>query len=141
MDKGAFVGREALARQKAAGAGRALVQIAVDAIDAAVARDQAVEHDGAAIGKVTSVAKGFTLGKALAFAYVATAFATDGRLVTIRTALGEAIDGAITTRALYDPDRTRVVTHAEHCFTTTHTGKALGTRRSPISGRRACPAP
>jgi aminomethyltransferase len=73
-DKGEFIGRDVLKKQKEAGAPRALVGLFVD--DAGIIRqgDKLFAEDGKAIGEVTSGTKTPTINRALGLALVETAY-------------------------------------------------------------------
>ena len=72
LDKGNFVGRDALAAARAAGLGRSMVGLELDG--RAIARHgYSVLDGGREVGEVTSGTFSFTLGKAVAMAYVETA--------------------------------------------------------------------
>lgn len=82
LDKGDFIGREALARQKAEGVKRKLVGFEV--IDRGIARDdQEVIVDGERIGKVTSGSPAPFLKKNIGFAYVPVEYANVGQAINI----------------------------------------------------------
>ena len=82
LDKGDFVGRDALARQKAEGVKRKLVGFEVT--DRGIARDdQEVIVDGERVGKVTSGSPAPFLKKNIGFAYVPVEYASVGQNVQI----------------------------------------------------------
>jgi aminomethyltransferase len=77
LDKGEFVGRDALLRQKAAGVARKLVGFALT--DPGIARHgYPVLQDGRKVGDVTSGTKSPSLGTSIGLAYVPTALAAEG---------------------------------------------------------------
>jgi aminomethyltransferase len=77
LDKGEFVGREALVAQKAAGVSRKLVGFTLT--DPGIARHgYPVLQDGRKIGEVTSGTKSPSLGTSIGLAYVPTALAAEG---------------------------------------------------------------
>ena len=77
LDKGEFVGRDALLRQKAAGVARKLVGFALT--DPGIARHgYPVLQDGRKVGEVTSGTKSPSLGTSVGLAYVPTALAAEG---------------------------------------------------------------
>ena len=70
LEKGEFIGREALVKLKAEGVKRALVGL--EMLDRGIARDayRCVDENGNQIGRVTSGSPSPTLGKNIALAYV-----------------------------------------------------------------------
>jgi aminomethyltransferase len=77
LDKGDFVGREALVKQKEAGVPRKLVGFTL--VDAGIARHgYPVLQEGRKIGEVTSGTKSPSLGTSIGLAYVPTALAAEG---------------------------------------------------------------
>jgi aminomethyltransferase len=77
LDKGEFVGRDALLAQKAAGVARKLVGFTLT--DAGIARHgYPVLQDGRKVGEVTSGTKSPSLGASIGLAYVPTALAAEG---------------------------------------------------------------
>ncbi len=82
LDKGDFIGRETLARQKQDGIKRKLVGFEVT--DRGIARDdQAVIVDGEQIGKVTSGSPAPFLKKNIGFAYVPVEYANLGQQIQV----------------------------------------------------------
>ncbi len=77
LDKGDFVGRDALVKQKEAGLTRKLVGFALT--DPGIARHgYPVLQDGRKVGEVTSGTKSPSLGTSIGLAYVPTALAAEG---------------------------------------------------------------
>ncbi|MCC6869593.1 MAG: aminomethyltransferase family protein [Burkholderiales bacterium] len=107
LDKGSFSGKRALEMQHAEGPARRLVLIELPSLDLVPAPGAEIAVDGKAIGKVTSADRGYTVGKALAMAYVAAAHARDGHEVTV-AAEGGPVRGQIHTKAIYDPGGRRL---------------------------------
>jgi aminomethyltransferase len=82
LDKGDFIGREVLARQKTEGVKRKLVGFEV--IERGIARDeQDVVIDGECVGKVTSGSPAPFLKKNIGFAYVPVEYANVGQEIQI----------------------------------------------------------
>jgi aminomethyltransferase len=83
MEKGDFLGREALERARTAGLSRTLV--ALEMIERGIARDgyRVFSEAGAEIGVVTSGSPSPTLGKNIALAYVPPAESAVGRVVLV----------------------------------------------------------
>jgi aminomethyltransferase len=107
LDKGAFIGRDALAAQKAVGVTRSLVGIAFDGLGFLPKPGDPVTVDGRAVGKVTSADTGYTVGRTLALGYLEPSIA-DGTSVQVTTGDGISASGVVHHAALYDPERTRV---------------------------------
>ena len=57
LDKGPFLGRDALVEQKASGLQKRLVQLVFGDLDADIAPGDAVHLDGEQVGTLTSVAR------------------------------------------------------------------------------------
>jgi aminomethyltransferase len=70
LDKGEFIGRDALARQRAAGVRRRLVGLLMDRSAAPPRHGYAVHRGGRSVGAVTSGTKSPTLGRGIALALV-----------------------------------------------------------------------
>lgn len=109
FEKGDFVGRDALLRQRDAGLTRRLVGIELGAGDPLPKADDPIATDGADVGSVTSSDVGHAVSRTLAMGYVAPATAVDGTAVTITLAeTGHVLAGTVRTEAFYDPGRERV---------------------------------
>ncbi|MDH3686574.1 MAG: glycine cleavage system aminomethyltransferase GcvT [Myxococcales bacterium] len=82
LDRGGFVGAEAIVRRRDAGHDRQLVGFVLD--ERGVARaDYPIFHEGSEIGRVTSGAPSPSLGKSIGLGYVPPAFATLDTPLTI----------------------------------------------------------
>jgi aminomethyltransferase len=106
FDKGDFVGRDALARQKQAGITRALVSIEM-LDDFLPANGASIVKDSNAIGKVTSSAYGHTIGHPLALGLIAVGDAQPGIAVSVE-ADGKSHSARIARRPVYDPENKRI---------------------------------
>jgi dimethylglycine dehydrogenase len=109
IDKGDFIGREAVLRDRQHAPKRRLVTLAVDAADADAIGDEPVWHDGKVVGWITSGGYGHCVGKSIALGYVPAALATNGAAFEVEI-LGERRRAVLTEQALYDPrgDRLRL---------------------------------
>jgi aminomethyltransferase len=109
FDKGNFVGRDALARQRDDGVTRRLVGIAFDGTAFLPKAGDAVSLDGKAVGSLTSSDIGHSLRRALAMGYLEPVAVEDGTYVTVTSAeTGISASGVVHTKAFYDPGRERV---------------------------------
>lgn len=102
LDKGAFIGRDAVLRDRETGPARRLVLLRVEAADTDAARDDAVRLDGRLVGEVTSGALGHHTGLSLALAYVEREVA-DARPALSVEVMGEPRPAAILAAPPYDP--------------------------------------
>jgi aminomethyltransferase len=103
LNKGDFVGREALARQKENGIGRRLVGFEVT--ERGIARDdQGVLINGETVGQVTSGSPAPFLKKNIGFAYVPLQFANEGQEIQIDVR-GRAVGAQIVKTPFYKRDR------------------------------------
>jgi dimethylglycine dehydrogenase len=102
LGKNRFTGRDAVMRARDEGPKHQLVTLVVDAEDADASGDEAIWHDGKAVGWVTSAGFGHSTGKSIAMGYVPAAVgaATAGFDVEI---LGRRMKAARVADALYDP--------------------------------------
>lgn len=108
LNKGDFIGRDALARQREGGVSRLLVGVDLGDTRFLPAIGDAISADGEVVGKVTSADYGHYLGKSLAMGYVAREAAVAGAQVMLTSAAnGDNYPGTLHTRAFYDPDMTR----------------------------------
>ncbi len=104
LDKPAFIGRDAAARDLAKPPARRLRTLVVDCKDVDPIGNESVFHDGKSVGRVTSGGFGHWLGKSIALAYVPAA-ADGGFEVEI---LGERYGARVAPHALYDPEGARL---------------------------------
>jgi aminomethyltransferase len=108
FEKGDFVGRDALLRQREQGVTRSLVAIEFPDLSFLPAPGDAVTTAGEPVGAVTSADRGFHVGKSIALAYLTPVAAEAGTTVEVSAKTGERATGTVNTRAAYDPDRTIV---------------------------------
>jgi 4-methylaminobutanoate oxidase (formaldehyde-forming) len=108
LDKpGGFVGRDALAAQKAAGPSRRLRTLVLDDPLAVPLGSEPVRVDGAVVGRVTSGNQGFRLGQAIAFGYLPAEQAAVGTRVEVEV-FGEWIGAEVVRDSPYDPKGERI---------------------------------
>ena len=113
LDKGDFIGREALIAAKAKPPARRLLSFVALAPDAPIAHGgELILRDGAIAGEVTSAAYGHTVGGIVALGYVATVGApVDGAFLSGRFEIdiaGERVPVRASLKAPYDPKGERV---------------------------------
>lgn len=109
FDKPSFAGKAALAEERMSGPARRLVQIELPRLDAVPPIGARIVADGEEVGSVTSADRGYTVGRALALGYVASAYATAGREVDV--AWSDATErGRMHLRPIYDPEGRRLRT-------------------------------
>ena len=103
LDKGPFLGRDALVAWKSKGFANKLVMLEVHGATEADARgSEPVMKDGAMIGRTTSGGYGWRVGKSLALAMVKPEFARVGDALEIRI-LGEIHRAIVVPDSPYDP--------------------------------------
>jgi glycine cleavage system aminomethyltransferase T/glycine/D-amino acid oxidase-like deaminating enzyme len=106
LDKGDFIGREALLRRKDAQT-RTLTCLTIDDPTDVVTGKEPVFVDGRAVGYVTSAAYGYTIGKGIAYAWLPTEFATPGQEAEIGY-FDRRVSAVVTAEPLFDPKMTRL---------------------------------
>lgn len=107
FNKGDFIGREALLRQKEQGVNRTLVAIEFPDLSFLPTTGDAVTVNGDRVGLVTSSDRGFFVGKAIALAYLNPEAGVAGASVDVTNSTGETRSGVVKTKAAYDPDRSK----------------------------------
>lgn len=108
FDKGEFVGRDALLRQKEQGVTRTLVAIEFPDLTFLPYTGDPVTIGGEPVGTVTSADRGYFVGKSIALAYLTPEAGTTGTAVEVTDKNGVTATGTVNTRAAYDPERTIV---------------------------------
>ncbi len=107
LNKGPFIGREALLEQQQQGVPQRLVPLVVDAVDADAPACATVFHDGANVGLVTSGGYGHALRQSIALAYVHRDLTAPGTEVEVDI-LGERRPAVVAAEPLYDPGNDRL---------------------------------
>ncbi|GAA1964058.1 FAD-dependent oxidoreductase [Amycolatopsis minnesotensis] len=107
MDKGYFIGREALVGRSAGTARRKLTCLTLDEPGAVVLGKEPVFSEGRPCGYVTSAAYGYTIGRGIAYAWLPSEVAVPGRGVEIEY-FGEKVAATVAEEPLFDPKMTRL---------------------------------
>ncbi|MDI9313992.1 MAG: FAD-dependent oxidoreductase, partial [Hydrotalea sp.] len=105
LNKGNFVGQEALVKQQAAGVPRKYVTIEIDATDADSFGNEPVFIGNEVVGRGTAGGYGHYVKKSLMLGYVKTDHAKVGTKCKVRI-LGELRDAVIIGESPYDPENT-----------------------------------
>jgi len=105
LNKGDFLGRDALVAQREAGITRQLCTFTLEAMAYPVS-GEAIIADGEVVGFTTSANFGHTVGKPIVYGYLPTALAErEGFIIEV---YGEPIPAKHHDRPLYDPDNLRL---------------------------------
>jgi dimethylglycine dehydrogenase len=107
LDKDAFIGREALRAQHAAGLRKSLVTLALECTHAPAHGGASVMRDGQVAGTVTSGDWGHRTGQNLAYAFVDPNLAAPGTQTQIDV-LGDLIPATVIKSGPYDPANVRM---------------------------------
>ena len=107
MDKGDFVGRDALVGKSAETVERRLVPLLIADPQAVVMGKEPVLVEGRPAGYVTSAGFGYSIGSAIAYAWLPAAVARPGQPVTIRY-FGEDVPASVAAEPLFDPEMRRL---------------------------------
>jgi 4-methylaminobutanoate oxidase (formaldehyde-forming) len=102
LDKGEFIGREALLRQRDRGLDRQLVPLVLDGEACVLWGGEAVVADGRVVGRVRSGGYGHTLRQNIALAYLPADVAGPGTSVSIES-FGRLVPTEVRTAPLWDP--------------------------------------
>lgn len=103
LNKGDFVGRDALTRQQEAGVPNTYCTLEIDADDADSFGNEPVFMDGEVVGRGTAGGYGHHVKKSLMLGYVKTEFAEIGRDCQVRV-MGELRPARIVPESPYDPE-------------------------------------
>ena len=108
FEKGDFIGRDALLRQRARGLERGLACLVVDAGDADPHGYEPIRDGRETIGYVASGGYGHTVEKTIVLAYLPAAYLEPGTELTVGI-LGEPRAARVVEQPLYDPDNQRLL--------------------------------
>ena len=107
FDKGDFLGRDALLRQRERGIARTLACLTIDTADADALGYEPVRANGTPIGYVAAGGYGHTVGRSIALAYLPVEHARPGTSVAVDI-LGEPMPATVVPQPLYDPQSLRL---------------------------------
>jgi dimethylglycine dehydrogenase len=108
FEKGDFIGRDALLRQRERGLERALACLVVEAADADPHGYEPVLADNESIGYVAAGGYGHTVQKTIALAYLPTAYIEPGTQLEVKI-LGERRSAQVVEAPLYDAKNERLL--------------------------------
>ena len=106
LDKGDFLGREALVKAKADGVQRKLCAMTLTG-DGALLGKEPIFNNGTKLGYVTSANHGYSIGKFIAYGYLPIKFAKPGTAVEIEF-LGQRLPAEVCAEPLFDPKGARM---------------------------------
>ena len=107
LDKGEFLGREALLAAQERPPERRLACLVLDDPRSVALGSEPVRMDGEILGRVTSGGYGYTVARSIAYAYVPPERAEPGRTVEVEI-FGEWASGVIAEEPLWDPAGERI---------------------------------
>ncbi len=107
LDKGDFIGRDALEKIRAEGTTRRLCCMTLDDPDAIIMGKEPIVDGQHVLGYVTSANYGHTIGRGIAYGYLPTDHAEEGTNVNILY-FGERLPATVAKDPLYDPRRTKM---------------------------------
>jgi glycine cleavage system aminomethyltransferase T/glycine/D-amino acid oxidase-like deaminating enzyme len=107
LDKGDFIGREALVARDGMPAERRLACLVLEDPRSVALGSEPVRIDGDLVGRVTSGGYGYSVERSIAYAYVPSAAAEPGRPVEVEI-FGDWIAGEVAEEPLWDPSGERV---------------------------------
>ena len=102
LDKGDFIGREALVKQKAEGLSTKLVCLTLADPAVVVIGGEPILAESRTIGRVTSGGYGYTVGASIAYGYVPVASSAPGTRLAIEL-FGDSVAATVRREPLYDP--------------------------------------
>jgi dimethylglycine dehydrogenase len=106
LDKGDFVGREALVRQQEAGLARRFAVLDIEPGDSDAFREEGIYAGDRLVGSVASGGYSHTLDRLLAHAYLPSEIATPGTQLSV-SVLGERRPASVVPASPFDPENER----------------------------------
>ena len=103
LNKGDFIGREALAKAKGQPPARKLCVVTFAGADAILYGGEAVYSHGQVVGRIRGAGYGYTVGKTIGYTYLPVELAAPGTAVQIDV-LGEYVSAIVENDPLYDPE-------------------------------------
>jgi dimethylglycine oxidase len=107
LDKGEFIGREALVKHKAEGLTRKLCCLRIDQPGAVLLGKEPIVYDGKPVGYVTSTNYGYSVGTLIAYGYLPIALSSAGTSVAIEY-FGTPVTASVTDEPLFDKEMARL---------------------------------
>lgn len=107
LNKGEFIGREALQRIKTQGITRKLCCLTLDDPTQALLGKEPILAGDRVLGHVTSANTGYSVGHSIAYGYLPVEYAIEGTAVQVYC-FGERYSATVTREPLYDPHMTRL---------------------------------
>jgi glycine cleavage system T protein len=101
-EKGGFIGREALERQRTEGVRRRMTCLVLSDPRAAPLGNEPIFVDGHVVSRVTSGGIGYTVGRSIALAYLPAELAGQGTRLEVEV-FGERVGAEVARRPLWDP--------------------------------------
>ena len=108
LDKGDFIGREALLREQERGVSQELACLLIEDGDADPHGYEPIFDGNQTIGYVASGGYGHTVERTIALAYLPTSHTKPGTKVSVAI-LGERRDAEVVSQPIYDPDNNRLL--------------------------------
>jgi glycine cleavage system T protein len=102
LDKGDFVGREALLRVKAQGVQRRLCALTLERGDCVLYGGEALCRDGAVVGRVRSGGYGYSVGKNIVYGYLPLELAEAGTPLEVMV-FGQQVPAQVVPSPMFDP--------------------------------------
>jgi 4-methylaminobutanoate oxidase (formaldehyde-forming) len=107
LDKGEFVGRDALVAAGDDGPRRRLACVTLDDPRSIALGNEPVRVDGDVVGRVTTGGFGYTVGRSIAYAYLPASLAAPGTAVAIEI-FGRWVEGEVAAEPLFDQAGERI---------------------------------
>lgn len=107
LDKGDFIGKEALQKVKAQGVNRKLCCLVLEDFGLVTLGNETVRLDGEVVSRVMSGGQGYSVGESIAYAYLPVGLSESGTEVSVEV-FGEHVPAEVVSGPLWDPKHERV---------------------------------